>query len=57
MLTGFEIDTLFKWPKGRAERLARRKKIPHILLPDGAIRFELPEVQKTLRRVEGEAAK
>ena len=35
-----EVDRLLRYPPGRSERLARRGKLPHIQLPDGAIRFE-----------------
>ena len=38
-----EIDKRLNWPPGRAERLARRKKLPHVLLPDGAVRFRWEE--------------
>jgi hypothetical protein len=34
-----EVDQQFRWPIGRAERLARRGKLPHVRAPDGSIRF------------------
>jgi hypothetical protein len=46
-----EIDHKLNWPAGKAERLARRKKLPHILLPDGSVRFEWEQIEPTLRRV------
>lgn len=49
-----EIDREFCWPDGRALRLARRKKLPHIVLPDGEIRFDRAEIWSLLRRVEAE---
>ena len=42
LLYGEEIDQRLNWPLGRAERLARRKKLPHYVL--GAVHFLLPRV-------------
>ena len=39
-----EIDARLNWPAGTAARLARRGKLPHYVLPDGAIRFRLDEI-------------
>ncbi len=36
---GEDIDRRLNWPLGRAERLARKQKLPHYVLPDGSIRF------------------
>jgi hypothetical protein len=45
-----EIDRLFRWPFGKAERLARRGRLPHYLLPDGkTVRFKLVEVEAQVR--------
>ena len=47
-----EIDSLLRWPLGKAERLARRGMLPHILLPDGkTIRFNRAEVEALVKRV------
>jgi hypothetical protein len=35
----------------QAERLARRSKLPHFLLPDGAIRFDWAEIEPLVKRV------
>ena len=35
-----DVDHRLNWPLGRAERLARRRRLPHFRLPDGSIRFE-----------------
>jgi len=51
-----EIDQRLNWPPGRAERLARRKKLPHVVLPDGAIRFEWEQIEPTLTRVAAQEA-
>lgn len=47
-----EVDLLFRYPFGRALRLAKAKQIPHIKLPDGAVRFDRDEIEKLLK--EGE---
>lgn len=46
-----EIDKRLNWPLGRAERLARRRKLPHVRLPDGSIRFEWEAIEPLLERV------
>ncbi|QEL14654.1 hypothetical protein [Limnoglobus roseus] len=46
-----DIDAQLNWPLGRASRLARAGKLPHYLLPDGAIRFRLDEVASLVRHV------
>ena len=45
------IDKRMGWPLGRAERLARQRRLPHVLLPDGAIRFDPIEIERLLVRV------
>lgn len=44
LIHGHDIDRLLNWPSGRAERLARRNKLPHYKLPDGEIRFKRDEI-------------
>jgi hypothetical protein len=62
LLLGESIDRRLNWQLGRSERLARRGKLPHVVLPDGAIRFEWPAIERMLRHVQepsptaGEAA-
>ncbi len=51
-----ELDRLFRWPRGRAQRLARRGKLVHVTLPDGAIRFDSAEVEKLLKTIGKEHA-
>ena len=52
LLTGFQVDDLYRWPKGRAEKLARRGSLPHLILPDGkTIRFDRAEVEALVKRV------
>jgi hypothetical protein len=46
-----EIDRRLTWPLGTAARLARRKRLPHYLLPDGSIRFRWEEIEPLVQRV------
>lgn len=50
-LYGEDVDRRLNWPLGRAERLARRQKLPHVVLPDGSIRFEWDQIERLLKRV------
>ena len=45
------VDEFFAWPPGRAASLARRKKLPHYVLPDGSLRLRLAEVTAFVRFV------
>jgi hypothetical protein len=49
-----DVDRALAWKPGRAERLARRGILPHIVLPDGEIRFDLREVQALLKHVKAD---
>ena len=46
-----DIDLRLNWPLGTSARLARRKRLPHYLLPDGAIRLRWEEVSALVRHV------
>lgn len=46
-----DVDRRLNWPLGRAERLARRRRLPHVLLPDGAVRFRWEEIEPLIRVV------
>lgn len=50
-IRGEEVDQMLGWPVGRADKLARKGKLPHILLPDERIRFEWAEICALIRRV------
>ena len=39
LMTERELDKRLRWPLGRAARLVRDGRLPHILLPDGSVRF------------------
>lgn len=43
-----EVDRLLRYPRGRSARLARDNRLPHIILPDGEIRFDEAEIEKLL---------
>jgi hypothetical protein len=43
-----EIDQRLSWPLGRAERLARQRRLPYVLLPDGSIRFEWERIERLI---------
>jgi hypothetical protein len=46
-----QIDRHLNWPLGTAARLARRRQLPHYLLPDGSIRLRKDEVEALVQRV------
>ncbi|MDI9430735.1 MAG: MerR family DNA-binding transcriptional regulator [Planctomycetota bacterium] len=46
MLTSREVDRLLRYPVGRTARLARQGLLPHIVLPDGSIRFTADHVEQ-----------
>jgi hypothetical protein len=46
-----QIDRRLNWPPGTAARLARRNRLPHYVLPDGAIRLRWEEVEPLVVRV------
>jgi len=43
-----DVDQRLNWPLGRAERLARQRRLPYVLLPDGSIRFRWEEIERLL---------
>jgi hypothetical protein len=46
-----DVDRRLNWPLGRAERLARRGRLPHVVLPDSSVRFEWESVQSLIQRI------
>jgi len=46
-----DIDQRLNWPLGRAERLARQRRLPFVLLPDGSIRFRWEEIEELIQDV------
>lgn len=51
-----DIDLRLNWPLGTSTRLARRKQLPHYLLPNGAIRLRWEEVSALVRHVQPNGA-
>jgi hypothetical protein len=39
------------WAPGKAERLARQRRLPYVLMPDGSIRFDWNELESLIVRV------
>ena len=56
LLCGEEVDRRLNWPAGKAQKLARRGKLPHVVLPDGAIRFIWEQVERLLRYHAGDSS-
>ena len=52
LLYGEEIDQRLNWPLGRAERLARQRRLPYVILPDGSIRFKWEEIAVLIQAVQ-----
>jgi hypothetical protein len=46
-----DVDRRLGWKSGTAERLARQRRLPYVLMPDGAIRFEWAEIEPLIVRV------
>lgn len=46
-----DIDRRLNWPIGKAQRLAQRRRLPHLVLPDGSIRFVWDEIEPLIVRI------
>jgi hypothetical protein len=46
-----DVDRRLAWKPGTAERLARQRRLPYALLPDGSIRFDWNEIEPLIVRV------
>jgi hypothetical protein len=46
-----ELDKRMGWRPGRAEQLARQRRLPYVLLPDGSVRFDWAEIEPLIVRV------
>jgi len=51
LVYGTDVDQRLGWPLGRAERLARRRLLPYVLLPDGSVRFDWAQIESLVVRV------
>jgi hypothetical protein len=47
-----DVDRRLGWKPGRAEQLARQRRLPYVLLPDGSIRFDWAEIEPLIVRVQ-----
>jgi predicted site-specific integrase-resolvase len=45
-----EVSLLLRWQERRLLRLAKAGRIPHIVLPDGEIRFEKAEIDRLVEQ-------
>jgi predicted site-specific integrase-resolvase len=50
LLKPTDVDRLLCYPFGKAVKLARQGKLPHIVLPDGQIRFDQQEIEQLIER-------
>ena len=48
-----EVDDLLRYRAGRPLRLAKTGKLPHIVLPDGEVRFLQHEIEQVLTAARG----
>ena len=48
LLLGHQVDRLLRYRNGQSEDLARRGLLPHIVLPDGEIRFDQEQIEQLL---------
>ena len=48
LLTPEEVDRLFRYPRGRAVKLAKAGLLPAIFLPDGEVRFDRQAIGQAL---------
>jgi hypothetical protein len=46
-----DVDRRMGWKSGRAERLARQRRLPYLVLPDGSIQFDWEELEPLIVRV------
>jgi hypothetical protein len=46
-----DIDSRLNWPPGRTSRLIRTGKLPHYILPDGAIRLRWEEIAPLIQHI------
>ena len=46
-----KIDQRLNWPLGRTERLARQRRLPYVLLPDGSIRVRWEDIEPLILEV------
>lgn len=52
-----DVDQRLNWPLGKAEKLARQRRLPYILLPDGSVRFRWEEIESLVVAVPSTACR
>ena len=51
-----DVDQRLNWPLGKSEKLARQRRLPYVLLPDGSIRFRWEEIEPLVLAVPSAAS-
>lgn len=46
-----DVDQRLNWPLGKAEKLARQRRLPYVMLPDGSVRFRWEEIERLILSV------
>jgi hypothetical protein len=46
-----DVDQRLNWPLGKAEKLAKQRRLPYVLLPDGSLRFDWKQIEPLVLRV------
>ena len=57
LLIPIEVDRILRYRAGRSERLAKRGKLPHVVLPSGEIRFRESDVERLFSQPETQVAR
>lgn len=57
LLVPQQIDSWLGYPRGRAKKMANASLIPHIVMPDGEIRFDRSVIKQWLRENTKEIAR
>ncbi len=57
LLLPHEVDRLLRYPKGRAQRLAKKNRLPSVVLPDGEIRFRKSDIDRLIIGAESTTGK
>jgi len=52
LITGGDIDRRLSFRPGTADRKAKQGLLPHVVLPDGTIRYRWADVEQSLTKRE-----
>ena len=50
LLTPLDVDDLLGYPYGQSQRMAKKGKLTHVLLPCGAIRFRPADIEQVINK-------